>query len=132
GSLMRRLLWPVVASLAFIAVVFLFVLPTRTYLEQHNAINQASSQIATLRQQNRQLEKRAADLRNPAVIGRIARFDYGMVNPGQPARVVLPPVGSSGSHHSSKKAGAKHPARRPAASSTGAATSSTTTTVATP
>jgi hypothetical protein len=129
---MRRLLWPVVASLAFIAVVFLFVLPTRTYLGQHDAIDQASSQIATLQQQNRQLEKRAADLKNPAVIGRIARFDYGMVNAGQPATVVLPSVQSSRPSHSSTKAGAKRSDRRSATSSSGATTSSTTTTIATP
>ena len=128
---MRRLLWPVVASFAFIALVFLFVLPTRTYLGQHNAINQASGEIASLKQQNRQLEKRAADLKNPAVIGRIARFDYGMVNPGQPARVVLPSTGSS-RPKSSKKAGAKHSSRHAATSSTSATSSSTTTTVATP
>lgn len=128
---MRRLLWPVVASFGFIAVVFLFVLPTRTYLSQHDAINRASSQIAALEQQNRQLEKRAADLQDPAEIGRIASFDFGMVKAGQPATVVLPSPSPPQPHRSTKK-GSTEKGHRPAAPSSSGAPSSATTTIATP
>jgi cell division protein FtsB len=127
---MRRLLWPVVASLAFIALVFLFVLPTRTYLGQHNAINQASSQIAALKQANQALERQAANLQNPSELSRIARLDYGMVKPGQPATVVLPSQGSSHPAGSSGKAGAKPAGRHHAAAGGGSTTPSSTSTTA--
>jgi cell division protein FtsB len=129
---MRRFLWPVVASLAFIAVVFLFVLPTRTYLGQHNAIDQASSQISTLKQENQALEHQAADLQNPSELSRIARLDYGMVKPGQPATVVLPSTGSSNPASSSGKTGAKQAGRHHAAAGTGTTTTSSPTSTTAP
>lgn len=105
---MRRFLWPVVASLGFIAVVFLFVLPTRTYLDQHRSVDQVNHQIATLTQQNRQLEKQAASLQNQANIARIAHHDYGLVKAGQQATVVLPSPHSTQAASSSTNAGSGH------------------------
>jgi hypothetical protein len=116
--------------LAFIAVVFLFVLPTRTYLGQRNAINQASSQIATLNKDDQALERQAADLQSPSELSRIARLDYGMVKPGQPATVVLPSQGSSNPAGSSGKTGAKRPSRHRAGADAGSTTPSSTSTTA--
>jgi Septum formation initiator len=129
---MRRFLWPVVASLGFIAVVFLFVLPTRTYLGQHNAINQAASQIATLKRQDRALERQAANLQNPSEIARIASLDYGMVKPGQPATVVLPSASSPSSGSAGKTAAGHGGHHRAAGGSRSTTTSSSTTTTTAP
>jgi cell division protein FtsB len=108
---MRRVLWAVVSSLGFIAVVFLFVLPTRTYYDQHRALNQVSSQLATLRSEDQRLESQAASLAKKSTVARIAHDDYGLLAPGQQATVVLPSPRSSQPSPTAKKQGTAGQAR---------------------
>jgi cell division protein FtsB len=71
-------------------VVFLFVLPGRTWLAQSRAISQAQRQSQLLGQENAALTKRVAQLQNPAYIDQIAREQYGLAPPGAEAFGIEP------------------------------------------
>jgi cell division protein FtsL len=85
-----RLAW-VAGAAAVVVVVFVFVFPTRTYLDQRNQINQATTRLSVLDQQNAELAAEAQKLQSPAEIERLAREQYHMVQPGEKAYVILPP-----------------------------------------
>src|SRR5512142_451607 len=55
-----------VASLAFVAMMFLFVFPTRSYLAQQRQVNAARHSVQVLRTQNAQLAREAKRLQTPA------------------------------------------------------------------
>jgi hypothetical protein len=73
-------------------IVFLFVLPGRTWLEQGRAMSKAQSQVSALSQENETLTKRAADLRSTAYVEQLARQEYGLVMPGEKAYGILAPA----------------------------------------
>jgi hypothetical protein len=73
-------------------IVFLFVLPGRTWLEQGRAMSKAQSQVSALAQENQTLTKRAADLQNTAYVEQLARQEYGLVMPGEKAYGILIPA----------------------------------------
>jgi cell division protein FtsB len=79
-----------VLSLVLVAILFLFVFPTRSFLSQRNQISDAQQDLAVLREQNARLEKEAARLQTDAEIERLAREDYQMVRPGEQAWAVIP------------------------------------------
>ena len=107
---MRRAVWPLVVSVALVAVMFLFVFPTRTYLSQRSTLARAEARVTTLAAQNKQLSDRAALLNTDAEIERLARQDYGLVRPGQEAYAILPaPAG-----HTAPSTAAPAPPARPA------------------
>ncbi|MDQ3462180.1 MAG: septum formation initiator family protein [Actinomycetota bacterium] len=87
---MRRRLWVVLVTLAFVAVLFVAVFPSRTFLAQRASLSRAEEQVAVLGEQNRLLEERARLLRDDAEIERLAREEYHLVRPGEEAYVVLP------------------------------------------
>jgi cell division protein FtsL len=82
-----------VASLVFVAMMFLFVFPTRSYLAQQRQVRDARHSVAVLRQQNAQLAAEAKRLQTPAEIERLARSQFNMVFPGEQAYNVVPPRG---------------------------------------
>jgi len=84
-----------VASLVFVAMMFLFVFPTRSYLAQHRQVNAARHAVEDLRAQNEQLEREAERLKTPAEIERLARSQFNMVFPGEQAYNVVPLKGSA-------------------------------------
>ena len=88
---LRRALWPLLASVVLVGVLFAGVFPTRTYLAQRASISHAEKQLRVLGEQNADLERRAGELRTDAEIERLAREQYNLVKPGEEAYAVLPP-----------------------------------------
>ena len=82
-----------VASLVFVAMMFLFVFPTRSYLAQQRQVRTARHSVEVLRAQNAQLAREAKRLQTPAEIERLARSQFNMVFPGEQAYNVVPPRG---------------------------------------
>jgi cell division protein FtsL len=82
-----------VASLVFVAMMFLFVFPTRSYLAQQRQVQTARHSVEVLRAQNAQLAREAKRLQTPAEIERLARSQFNMVFPGEQAYNVVPPQG---------------------------------------
>jgi cell division protein FtsB len=78
------------ASLAFVAILFMFVFPTQALLAQRSDLADARSDLDVLRDQNAKLEEEAARLQTPAEIERIARERFNMVRPGEQAFAVVP------------------------------------------
>jgi cell division protein FtsB len=79
-----------IAGLAFVAILFLFVFPTRSFWAQRQQIAGARHDLMVLREQNARLAKEAARLDTDAEIERIAREQYHMVHPGERAFAVVP------------------------------------------
>ena len=82
-----------VVSLVLVAMMFLFVFPTRSYLAQQRQVRTARHSVAVLRAQNAQLAREAKRLQTPAEIERLARSQFNMVFPGEQAYNVVPPLG---------------------------------------
>jgi cell division protein FtsB len=89
----------VVRLLAVAAVVggvlFLFILPGRTWLNQSHDLSVAERQQAALSRENQVLSQRIALLQTPSYIEQIARSEYGLVMPGENAYAILPPTAST-------------------------------------
>ncbi|MCZ7528036.1 MAG: septum formation initiator family protein [Acidimicrobiia bacterium] len=77
-------------SLAIVALLFLFVFPTRTYLEHRSRLDAARSRLALLQEESARLEEEAARLQEDEEIERIARDRYNLVMPGEEAFAVVP------------------------------------------
>ncbi|MGQ0825580.1 MAG: FtsB family cell division protein [Actinomycetota bacterium] len=85
-----------IAALAIVAILFLFVFPTRSFLSQRAAIDDARHDLDVLRTQNERLEEEAARLQTPSEIEREAREQFHMVYPRERAFAVTPaPVTST-------------------------------------
>ena len=97
----RRIAWAprtriAVVSLALVAMMFLFVFPTRSYLAQQRQVGRARHAVEVLKAQNEELERQANRLKTPSEIERLAREQFNMVRPGEVAyNVVQTPAGSS-------------------------------------
>jgi cell division protein FtsB len=90
----RRMVWAprtriAVASLALVAMMFLFVFPTRSYLAQKRQVGQAAHAVEVLRAQNEVLARQAARLKTESEIERLAREQFNMVMPGEQAYNVV-------------------------------------------
>ena len=101
GSSARRMVWAprtrvAVASLALVAMMFLFVFPTRSYLAQKRQVGRSAHAVEVLRAQNKVLARQASRLKTSSEIERLAREQFNMVMPGEQAyNVVEAPTGSS-------------------------------------
>jgi cell division protein FtsB len=73
----------------FLAVVFA-VAPMRAYMHQRAELSDLQRQADLLEEQNTALERRIADLNDPATLERLARECLGMVEPGEIAFVPIP------------------------------------------
>jgi cell division protein FtsL len=80
------------ALLAVICVglLFAFVYPTRTFLDQRNQMNRAQQQLSVLEEQNAKLAAESKKLSSDAEIERLARQRYGLVKAGERAFVIVP------------------------------------------
>jgi cell division protein FtsB len=90
---MRRFEAPVrvvVASIVVVGALFVFVFPTKAYLEQRSEIDGVRADLATLREQNERLVEEAARLSDPREIEQIARERFNLVRPGEQAFAVIP------------------------------------------
>jgi cell division protein FtsB len=92
---MRRAVRALLVAVVVGGIVFLFVLPGRTWLEQGRAISKAQSQVSALSQENQTLTKRAADLRSTSYVEQLARQEYGLVMPGEKAYGILIPAATT-------------------------------------
>jgi cell division protein FtsB len=73
-----------------IAVLAVYVFPTRTWLDQRAAIDDTSAELDQLEAERDALEARLDELDSDAEIELIARSQYGLVKPGEEAYAVLP------------------------------------------
>ncbi len=73
-----------------VGLLFVFVYPTRTFLEQRRETEQARDQLALLQSQRARLQAQAKDLSKDGEVVRIARERYGLVQPGQIPFLILP------------------------------------------
>ena len=79
-----------VASLILVGILFAFVFPTRTWLQQRSKEADAQSELSVLRDQTAKLEHEAAQLRKDTEVERVARARFGLVMPGEQAWAVVP------------------------------------------
>jgi cell division protein FtsB len=86
----RTLLTATLLGLAFVGLLFVFVYPTRTYLQQRSQISAARHHLAQLHRDTARLESLSRQLQTPAAVERIARQQYGLVKPGETPYVIVP------------------------------------------
>ncbi len=76
------------AALFLVAVVgllFAFVYPTRTFLDQRAATGKARAQLELLQSENARMAREAKKLSTDSEIEKLAREKYGLVKPGERA-----------------------------------------------
>ncbi len=73
-----------------VALLFVFVFPARSLLDQRRKEHDAREVLELLREQNAQLEQQSRRLQDDSEIERIAREQYGLVRPGEQPYVVVP------------------------------------------
>jgi len=77
-------------ALLGVAILFLFVFPTRSYLAQRARVEQARRDVEAIREQILVLEEESARLQTPAEIERLARLQYNMVYSGERLFTIVP------------------------------------------
>lgn len=87
-----RILALALGSVVLSGVLFLFVLPGRTYLEQRRSLAAADTRLHVLSSENSKLQQQVQQLQTDAEIERLARQQYGLVKPGEQAYAILPPA----------------------------------------
>ncbi len=75
-----------------VAVLFGFVYPTRTLLDQRDEMSQAKQKLVELDAATKRLQADAEHLAGDAEVEEIAREQYGLVSPGETAYVIVPVV----------------------------------------
>ena len=66
-----------------VGLLFVFVYPTRTFLDQRDETNKARAQLAVLQAENARLAQESKRLSTDSEIERLARQKYGLVKPGE-------------------------------------------------
>ncbi|HMC53261.1 MAG TPA: septum formation initiator family protein [Acidimicrobiales bacterium] len=87
---MRRALWPLIVSVMLVGILFLFVFPARTFLDQRRRLAATQHRLHTLDRRNAELTGRVQLLNTDAEIERLAREQYSLVKPGEEAYAILP------------------------------------------
>jgi cell division protein FtsB len=72
------------------ALLFLFVIPGRTWLNQSSSTSAAQRRLRILSTENSALSTKVAQLHDPAYLEQLARQQYGLVLPGEKAYGILP------------------------------------------
>jgi cell division protein FtsB len=81
--------WVLLGSVVLVGLLFAFVYPTQTFLEQRAETNRARAQHELLSDENAKLAAEAKRLQDPDEIERRAR-DYGLVRPGEQSYTIVP------------------------------------------
>jgi cell division protein FtsB len=76
-------------SVVLVGLLFAFVYPTRTFLDQRADTGKARAQLELLRSENAKLARDAQKLQSDTEIERRARA-YGLVKPGEQPFVIIP------------------------------------------
>jgi cell division protein FtsB len=84
-----------VGAFLFSAVVLLAWFPATSLLSQQSDLASTSGQLSALHKQDAALAQEKKNLSDAGEIGRIAREQYQLVEPGQRAYEVLPPSGAA-------------------------------------
>lgn len=92
GSRIRRFIVSGLLVVGLGAAIF-NVFPFRQTIAQNRAVEEARTELESLRTENERLEREVKILQSPGEIERIARADYGYVRPGDTSYVI---VGSAG------------------------------------
>jgi cell division protein FtsB len=77
-------------ALALVAILFVFVFPTRSYLAQRRQVSAAQHDVDLLKQQNDKLQAIATHMQTDAEIERMAREQFHRVFPGEQAYDIVP------------------------------------------
>ena len=85
----RAIVWGAAASVVFVGLLFAFVYPTRTFIDQRTDTAKARDQLAFLRDANAKLADEAKLLQGDDEIKKRARA-YGLVEPGERPFVIIP------------------------------------------
>ena len=80
----------ILAGAAALAVLLVFVFPTRTYLDQRRQLAAATQRLRVLNAADAQLAAEADQLQSNTEIERLARERYHLVRPGEQAFAILP------------------------------------------
>lgn len=88
---------PRAAILAIVvtALLIYLVVPLRSFMAQRAQLDRLARQTTALHQQNAELHRQIARLRDPAYLERIARECLGMVKRGEIAFVIVPKDGKA-------------------------------------
>jgi cell division protein FtsL len=78
-----------------VGLLFAFVYPTRTFLDQRDETNKARAQLGVLQSENARLARESKQLSTDSEIERLAREKYGLVQPGERPFVILPAPSST-------------------------------------
>ena len=89
---MRRAVRTLLVVVALGGLLFLFILPGRTWLQQRSAMSGAERRLNALNAENAALARRAAQLQDPAYVQQIARQQYGLVLPNERSYGILLPT----------------------------------------
>jgi cell division protein FtsB len=92
---MRRAVRVLLVAVVVGGIVFLFVLPGRTWLAQGRASAVAQRQDAALSRENAALAERVAQLQSSAYVEQLAREEFGLVMPGEQAYGILLPAATT-------------------------------------
>ncbi len=79
-----------VSGLVVVVVLFAFVYPTRTFVQQRKGVTDAERRLEVLEQSTEALRRDNARLQSDAEVERRAREDFGMVRPGETPYVLVP------------------------------------------
>lgn len=80
----------VLGAVLLIGVLFVGVFPTRTFLDQRDAIDTTKERLAVLRSENERLREQIQWLQKPEEIERIAREEFNLAKPGERVFVMIP------------------------------------------
>jgi cell division protein FtsL len=80
----------VLLCLTVVAMLFAFVYPTSTFLQQRSELGAAHTRLARLESETRRLEAESKKLQGDAEVERLAREQYGLVRPGETPYVLVP------------------------------------------
>jgi len=76
-------------SVVLVGLLFAFVYPTRTFLDQRSDTSRARAQLELLQTENKRLAQEAKKLQSDSEIERRGRA-YGLVKPGERPFVIIP------------------------------------------
>ena len=77
-------------ALGVVAILFLFVFPTSSYLAQRRQVGAAANDVSTLRSENAKLEQEVQKLQTKDEIERRARKEFNYGYPGEQQFSVFP------------------------------------------
>ena len=73
-----------------VALLFIGVFPTRTYMRQRDSIAGTGEQLTVLRSANGKLREEVKRLEDTEAVERIAREQYNLAQPGEEVFILIP------------------------------------------